>query len=205
MIRLDRWLIVSNTYNLIELIRNFKGKGFGGNYVDETDCVFIAFIDQSIVHVWKQSENESEIEKPFDIKITFLQGRVSTLIGWSDPALSSAAKTGDAGFNPIVILRSILRERHGTAPRFRSALFQLFIRCGARARLACARTRRAREETDESALVRTSRNSNALRAPYGRSAVFQRTCSTCFRTLDNSPLTVERDTSFPPCHEFPRN
>jgi len=104
---------------------------------------------QSIVHViWKQSRNESEIGKPFDIKITLLQGRTSTLIGWSGPVLSFfAVETSDAGFNPIVILRSILRERHGTAPRFRSALFQLFIRCGdrARTRLACAW--RAREET----------------------------------------------------------
>jgi len=41
------------------------GKGFGGNYVDETDRVFIVFIDQSIVHViWKQSRNESKIGKP---------------------------------------------------------------------------------------------------------------------------------------------
>lgn len=55
----------------------------------------------------------------------------------------------------------MLRERHGTASRFRSALFQLFIRCGARARV---RGRAREEKQDKSALVRTSRT---LATPTG--------------------------------------
>jgi len=110
------------------------------------------------------------------------QGWPSTLIGWSVDRIRSFAsplpRISDSGFNPIVILRSILWERHDTAPRFRSALFQLFIRCG-----ACARTRGLNDkETREEARQKCSRSHfsyvhNSDGARPMQFAVFQQTYS----------------------------